>query len=213
MKYILYIKISPTGLQYLGKYTQKKGRTVYSYLGSGKRWRNHLNLHGYKAKDIQTIVLLETSNKEELIEKGMYYSKLYNIVESNEWANLRVENGDGGSTTQGKVWTTNGIVDEYVYPDRIQEGYVLGRSLNKGKKCPEHSVRMKGKFVGRERPQGSGKTPVPVQQIDKSTKECINIYNSQSEAAKVLGIRASDISACCTERQKVAGGFIWKYVK
>jgi hypothetical protein len=67
MKYILYIKVSPTGLQYLGKYTQKKGRTVYSYLGSGKRWRNHLNLHGYKAKDIQTIILLETSNKEELI--------------------------------------------------------------------------------------------------------------------------------------------------
>lgn len=213
MEYILYIKTSPAGLQYLGKYTQKKGRTVYSYLGSGKRWRNHLNLHGYRAKDIKTVILLETSNKEELIEKGIYYSKLYNIVESNEWANLRVENGDGGSTTKGKVWTTNGIVDEYVYPDEIQEGYILGRSLNKGKKCPEHSVRMKGKFVGRERPQGSGKPVVPVYQIDKITGKVINTYNSQSEAAKTLGIRASDISACCRGRQKAAGGFIWKFIK
>lgn len=211
MKYILYIKISPTGLQYLGKYTQQKGRTVYSYLGSGKRWRNHLNLHGYRAKDLQTIILLETSNKEELIEKGIHYSKLYNIVESSEWANLRAESGDGGNTTQGKVWTTDGIVDEYVYPNEMQEGYFLGRSLNKGKKCPEHSVRMKGKFVGRERPQGSGKTPTPVQQIDKSTKECITIYNSQSEAAKALGIHASDISACCRGKQRTVRGFIFKY--
>jgi len=212
MKYTLYVKVSPTGLRYLGKYTQRQGRTVYNYLGSGKRWRNHLNLHGFKAKDLQTIILLETSNKEELIEKGLYYSELYNVVESVEWANLKVEGGDGGSTTRGRVWTTNGVVDDYTYPDKIQKGYILGRSLNKGKKFPERSIVLQGKHVGRERPQGSGKPPIPVQQMEKTTGEILNTYSSQSEAAKILGICGSDISACCKGKQKSAGGFVWKYL-
>ena len=40
--------------------------------------------------------ILETNNKEEIKEKGLYYSKLWNIVESEEWANLNPERGDGG---------------------------------------------------------------------------------------------------------------------
>lgn len=88
--YYLYHKVSPLGLNYLGITT----RDPFKYSGSGLYWKNHLKFHQIKTEEIKTIIILETLNKEELIEKSRYYSELYNIVESNEWANLTPESGD-----------------------------------------------------------------------------------------------------------------------
>lgn len=79
-----------TGLKYLGKTVSKD---PYSYLGSGVYWTNHLKKHG---NDISTEILVECQTEDELIKWGQYYSKLWNIVESNEWANLIEEAGPGG---------------------------------------------------------------------------------------------------------------------
>ena len=54
--------------------------------------------HGYL---IETEILKECSSKEELKHWGKYYSNLWNIVESSEWANLKPEEGDGGATRNG----------------------------------------------------------------------------------------------------------------
>ena len=90
MTYYLYKKTHrKTGLQYLGK----TKRDPYEYQGSGKRWINHINKHGY---DVETEILLETDDHNQIIELGLHYSKLWNVVESPEWANLKVEQGDGG---------------------------------------------------------------------------------------------------------------------
>lgn len=79
-----------TGLKYLCKTI----RTDYDrYSGSGKYWKNHLRVHG---KDFDTELLRECSSEQELKEWGIYYSNLWNIVESDEWANLKPEEGDGG---------------------------------------------------------------------------------------------------------------------
>lgn len=87
----LYIKThNKTGLKYLGK---TSARDPSSYRGSGKRWLNHINTHGY---DVTTEILVQTESEEELKEKGIYYSELYNVVDSPEWANLKEEKGDGG---------------------------------------------------------------------------------------------------------------------
>ncbi len=45
-----------TGLQYLGKTT----KDPYKYKGSGTRWLNHLNIHGF---DITTEILKECKSK------------------------------------------------------------------------------------------------------------------------------------------------------
>lgn len=88
----LYVKThNVTGLKYLGKTTKKD---PHKYLGSGIHWRNHLLKHG---KDYSTEILKECQSKEELKEWGIYYSNLWNIVESSDWANLKLEDGDGGS--------------------------------------------------------------------------------------------------------------------
>jgi hypothetical protein len=90
MTYYLYKKTHrKTGLQYLGKTKQDP----YEYKGSGKHWSAHVNKHG---NDVTTEVLLETEDHNEITKMGLYYSELWNVVESKEWANLKVEQGDGG---------------------------------------------------------------------------------------------------------------------
>ena len=86
--FYLYVKThNRTGLKYLGKTEQDP----YTYLGSGKYWIRHYKKHG---KDITTQILLMTESKNELKETGVFFSKLWNIVKSNEWANCKPEEGD-----------------------------------------------------------------------------------------------------------------------
>lgn len=91
-KAYIYVKQSPKGLLYLGKTIQDP----YKYEGSGLRWKRHLNLYGIKNTDLQTWILHETYNHDELKELGIYYSNLFNVVKSDSWANMKEEMGDGG---------------------------------------------------------------------------------------------------------------------
>lgn len=95
----LYVKThNITGLKYLGKTTQDP----YRYVGSGIRWKRHLNKYGY---DVHTHVLGSYETVEELKSKGLLYSEIYNIVESNDWANLVPEDGHGGSVKGREIST------------------------------------------------------------------------------------------------------------
>ena len=111
------IKIhNKTGLKYL---CQTRRKDPFLYAGSGKYWRLHLESHGC---DIRTEILGTYENKVDLKKDGEYYSKLFNVVESEEWANLRIEDGDGGDTSN-------------------TEGYKLGmqkRRSMKGKDNPNY---------------------------------------------------------------------------
>ena len=88
-----------TSLKYLCKTSTDNPLWPYKYLGSGKHWKRHLKKHG---NDIKTEILEVCDSREKLIERGIYYSKLYNIVESKEFANMIEERGDGGPTMLGK---------------------------------------------------------------------------------------------------------------
>lgn len=91
MSIYLYVKThNKTGLKYLG-YTSNKD--PFGYKGSGVYWKSHISKHGY---DVQTKILKEVNSKAEIKKWGLYYSKLWNVVESKEWANLKEEQGDGG---------------------------------------------------------------------------------------------------------------------
>lgn len=99
MKYYLMIKeIEQTGLKYLCKRIEQSylGTDDHlSYKGSGTLWRKILRKH--PEYTLKTTVLGLYSS-DELKVSGAYYSKLWNIVESKEWANLIPEIGDGGVT-------------------------------------------------------------------------------------------------------------------
>jgi hypothetical protein len=89
----LYIKTHKvTGLKYFGKTTKSDPS---KYHGSGEYWQKHLRKHG---KDILTEIVGYYENKEECVSAAIEFSIVNNIVESNEWANFKIENGlDGGS--------------------------------------------------------------------------------------------------------------------
>lgn len=91
MTIYLYVKTHLiTGLKYLGQTTAKD---PHKYSGSGTYWKLHLEKHGYL---YNTEILKECKSKDEIKDWGIYYSNLWNVVDSDEWANLTPESGDGG---------------------------------------------------------------------------------------------------------------------
>lgn len=88
--YYLYKKIhKETNLKYLG-FTRKD---PFKYKGSGIRWLAHLKKHG---NNVETEILHETTDRSEIQKLGEYYSNLWNVQYSTEWANLKPETGEGG---------------------------------------------------------------------------------------------------------------------
>jgi hypothetical protein len=93
--YYLCIKThNKTGLKYL---CQTKKKDPHKYLGSGTRWLNHLKIHG---NSISTEIVGKFKSKKNLIAAGRNLSEKHNVVKSRKWANLRVEEGDGGDTSK-----------------------------------------------------------------------------------------------------------------
>lgn len=86
----LYVKTHlDTGLKYLGKTI----KDPFKYKGSGKYWLRHIAKHGYNCS---TEIIFESTDHNEIKQIGQQYSKMWNIVNSSNWANLKEESGDGG---------------------------------------------------------------------------------------------------------------------
>jgi hypothetical protein len=200
----LYLKThNKTGLKYLGKTEQDP----FIYKGSGYLWKRHLSKYG---NDVTTEILLETDNKEEIKKVGIYYSDLWNVVESNDFANIVPEQGDGGDTsdsekyqrsianrdisgtkngmfgrsaiTEGNLkWYHNGTNTIYVTEGTEPEGYVRGRLL--GKRGP-HSEETK-KLIGKS---NTGKQSKSAITVISPTGE---VFRSIQMAADSMGITMS----------------------
>ena len=90
MTIYLYVKThNKTGVKYLGKTTKQD---THRYPGSGTDWKTHLKEHG---ADYTTEIIRECQTNQELNKWGRYYSELWNVVESLEWANRIPETGGG----------------------------------------------------------------------------------------------------------------------
>jgi group I intron endonuclease len=229
----LYIKECPSGLKYLGI----TSKNPYKYLGSGKYWRNHLNFHKFKIKDIKTIILLETEDIEIISFWGLYYSKIYNIVESDSWANLMPESGY-------KILFTKEIRDK-ISKSLLGNKRTLGRKLTNETinkiKLTKSKLNLKPPMLGKKHTEETKnkmsisrkgiKNPKKGHLISKKNREALSLaamkpvlqYDLQGNfikewdcaryAAKELGLIATNITQCCKERAKTVGGFKWKYKK
>ena len=90
--YLYHKRHIQTGLNYFGKTI----RDPYVYLGSGRYWTRHLDKHG---TNVETVKVWKFTDLVECSAFAIEFSIKHNIVESAEWANLRMENGlDGGHT-------------------------------------------------------------------------------------------------------------------
>jgi hypothetical protein len=149
--YYLYVKTHRiTGLNYLG-YTSKLD--PYSYTGSGIRWNRHLQKHGYL---YDTKILHRCISKSAIREWGLFYSRLWSVVNSKKWANLKEEGG-------GCVGEVNGMYGK-THTDEIK--VKLGK---------EASLRFKGKSY--EELYGKEKADILKKKRSQSTKEKDNAFN------------------------------------
>lgn len=90
----LYIKQhTVTGKLYFGKTTKDN---VEEYIGSGIHWRRHIKTHG--VDKIVTLWYCLFTDIDTLVDTALKLSSELNIIESDEWLNLKPESGlDGGS--------------------------------------------------------------------------------------------------------------------
>jgi hypothetical protein len=79
-----------TGLMYLCKTISKDPN---KYKGSGLRWSNHLRKHGRNVENLWSMLF---TDKGDIQEFAIFVSEVCEIVHSNEWANLVVEDGVTG---------------------------------------------------------------------------------------------------------------------
>jgi hypothetical protein len=92
----LYLKQhNKTGLKYFGKTT----KNPYKYNGSGLHWLRHLKVHGC---DISTLNVWKFERQNVCTRFALWYSKKFNIVESEEYANLVEEAGVDGCPMHGE---------------------------------------------------------------------------------------------------------------
>ena len=183
--YKLYVKTHiETGLKYLGETVAKD---PHQYPGSGTYWKKHLEKHGY---NYTTEIIKECRSKEEIKEWGLYYSNLWNVVESSEWANLKPETGPGGGYLKG----TRIVTEE------------TKRKLSiAGKKKPPMTEETKSKIsksnTGKKRSEESRKK-MSQRQVGRShtpeTKEKIKI----ARASQVCSKRSEETKAKMSAAQK-----------
>jgi hypothetical protein len=200
----IYVKQSPLGLFYLGKTTLNNHD---SYLGSGKYWKLHIKKHNLCPKDIKTWILHETEDRDDLIKIGLYYSKIFNVVDSENWANLKEETGDGGITVKDQwkgeknPFFNKGYKQLGEKNPMYKKGYLISREKHPlyGKKNPKW-----GEIAKRKRK--------PIDQFDLYGN-FIKTWEGMREAARHLCIKHSTISAICRNKKESINGYTFKYNK
>lgn len=155
-----------TGYKYLCVTTKED---YEGYCGSGVRWRKHLQAHGF---DVSTEVLFEHHSRDDIFKHVcLYYSDVYDVVNSSEWANLILEDGNTGSafsfrnteskvsistkfkkifseTERGRIWRKNiGIASSKVWnaytPEEKHKRVSKLKAIYTEEKRAEHSATLK----------------------------------------------------------------------
>ena len=157
MLYLLVKEHNLTGLKYLCKKTAHSFDECEKYKGSGVYWKKHLIKYG---NNVSTTCLFITEDKEEFKKIATEYSLKFDVVNSKEWANLIIEEGQGGNTIIDKTIhsqkTSFGIKNSKNYPKLLEHLknhtkiiQPLGAKAAKEKltgipKSEEHKYNMRG---------------------------------------------------------------------
>lgn len=163
----LYVKqCTHCGLKYFGKTIRED---YLKYKGSGHHWLRHVKLHGLEK--IETVQVWSFDNQTFATEFALNFSNKNNIVESSEWANLILEDGKDGNSSNvitkqlrqkfieansgiknpsyGKYWWTNGA--EEIKSKECPAGWKRGRA-NTAKKLMSTAQKTKNNRAGTNNP-------------------------------------------------------------
>jgi hypothetical protein len=157
----LYVKqCNITGLKYFGKTVAKN---PVKYKGSGKHWVRHITKYN---NNVTTLWYQLFTDKEELVKFATEFSIKNNIVESSDWANLKIEDGLWGGGVKGiKIHRTaehNAKISESIKKRNAEKGIVpkvkirKGRSKGGWKWSAEDRAKLSAQRMGRT-PWNKGK--------------------------------------------------------
>ena len=143
---LLVMSHNVTGLKYFCKTSDL--RNIYNYKGSGLYWKRHLVKHG---KDITVGVMGFYTDYQRCRNAALKFSQENDIVNSDAWANLVLENGtDGALNGSDNPFYGKSHTPEMTEHLRQQK---IGKSVNKGAyRSPEQRSKISASLKGRKNP-------------------------------------------------------------
>lgn len=142
-------------------YFGKTFKNPLKYKGSGTHWSRHCSKHG---NDVETLWYCLFFEAEELTKFALQCSSLWNIVQSDQWLNLIIEDGLGGRGVEGvkrsaetrlKMSISAKARSHEVYlkaaRNRSPEAYIKSADARRGAKRTKESIaRMSGREISAE---------------------------------------------------------------
>lgn len=197
----LYVKVhNETGLCYLGKTT----KDPYTYKGSGVYWSNHLKKYG---NNVSTTWAQLYTDPTILKEEALFLSKVLNVKESNEWANLTEENGFTGGNVYDQ---TTPMHRELMKNKTLGKKMPIGfgdkiRKLKLGTKVSDEvKSKIKIKLTGRKMPENHGK---------KVSLALVGVPKKNEHKAKISETLKNKPNVTCPHCNKTGGSgmFAWHF--
>ena len=145
-KVTLYIAThNKTGLMYFGKTTRwfTENDLQLNYHGSGVYWLNHLKTHG----DDVTMRIYKICELQDVTNSAIDFSIQHNIVESKEWANLKIEDGLDGGSISGILHPCHGTNISEEHKQKISDA---NKDIPKSK---EHRQKLSKSRKGKSHPE------------------------------------------------------------
>jgi len=141
-----YLSLQKDSQHYWPKLSRQNNPRPLQIFRFWKILENHLKKHG---NDVTTVILKECQDQDELKKWGIYYSELWDIVESNDWANVRPENGDGGDTSLTPNYLKN--KHRFSHSGESNPNYKHGNATKEAIKSRKHPNGQKH-WLGKKRP-------------------------------------------------------------
>lgn len=227
MAYTVYLRTNKAnGMQYVGQ-TKDLYIRESSWKCLNTRYANYYitkERNKYGLDNFETDILAEVETQEEAWALEEKYIKELNTKYPNGYNMSNGGNSNKGlkhsEETKRKISEAkkgnNTGENSYWYGKHLSEE--TKKKLSEWHKGRKHSEEVKKKMSERKKGKNNpmyGKTnrkdiSKPVKQF---TKDGIFIaeYPSASEAARILNIFATNITACCKGKAKSYNGFIWRY--
>lgn len=239
--YCVYKHTSPNGKVYIGITNKQPPEKRWYSGGSGYKrqqlfWRA---IQKYGWDNFKHDILFENLTKDEACEKEIELIKMYDSTNPDKGYNCSsggenslsgVQWTDDMKSNRSKLYTGDGnpfygkkhSEESKEKMSKAQKGH---EAPNKGKSPSDETLQLwskqrKGKFYGTKKTMSNDekKKSSDAHSFQKNPIVCLdendNIiaeYDSISQASKLTGISAGNISKCCRGILKSVNGQIWKY--
>jgi hypothetical protein len=160
---------------------------MLSYKNHQDREQKETIMNPYKSRDYLGIVLYSCGKRKSFLVHRLVADTFIPNIENKEEVNHKNGNKHD-NRAENLEWVTHSENNLHCY-----------NVLNRKPSCL-------GKF-GKEHPASK-----PVVRIDNITNEK-NVFESLTDASVKNSISLKSISACCSGRQKTAGGYKWEFQK